>query len=205
MSRLVDQIREAVAVFADLKTPPRAMSCAPPAMSFPRRCRGWRPPACPAAGPGLWLRAPQRGCRQLPARAHGGVGWFAARFHPRGARAGPDSRRLVHPEAGTEQAGVFEQEWRQGSFRRRRWHGGVVRARVAAGWGWEWEPRAAETGQGIEDDGHQSRALLTPSPLCYRYSSEPCTQRNDWMSIMSRGRRSWRSWRTTSANASRLL
>src|SRR4051794_37060622 len=36
----------------------------------------------------------------------------------------------------------------------------------------------------------------------YAYSSDPCTHRNDWMSIMSRGCRSWRSRRTVRAKAS---
>jgi hypothetical protein len=60
-------------------------------------------------------------------------------------------------------------------------------------------------------EGHQGVLPQTPrgfaghSRLTYSwYSSEPCTHRNDWMSIMSRGRRSRRSRRTAAANSSRL-
>lgn len=48
-----------------------------------------------------------------------------------------------------------------------------------------------------------AQAQCRPSHLArYRYSSEPCTQRNDCTSIMSRGRRSRRSSRTVAEKSS---
>jgi 3-dehydroquinate dehydratase-2 len=51
---------------------------------------------------------------------------------------------------------------------------------------------------------HRRESIYHESHAAQAYSSEPCTQMNDWTSIWSRGFRSRRSARTRAPNASRL-
>ena len=58
--------------------------------------------------------------------------------------------------------------------------------------------------RGTDPQRRSPSSCFVSTSARYSYSLDPCTQMNDWISIMSRGRRSAVSRRTTRANSSRL-